>query len=203
MHPQTHSRDAHVPSRVSPARLPLGAGQPFLLAATLLLFAGCAPDEDTAPAVTRRSPVIPLDSGTVFIETEQDTFRVSVEIAETPNQREIGLMERSELPENQGMIFLSYEERDPAAGFYMFRTRIPLDIAFLDRDGRIVAIRSMEPCASPIAEYCPTYAPGVAYWGALEVNGGYFASRGIEPGDLVTLRRSGRILPPGDSAPGA
>lgn len=160
----------------------------------------CAPEAEESPRVSRGAPIVPLDTGTVFIETGADTFRVSVEIAETPTQREIGLMERMDLPEEEGMIFLSYEEQDSTAGFYMFRTRIPLDIAFLDRDGRIVAIRSMEPCPSPYASYCETYTAGVPYWGALEVNGGYFATRGIEVGDRVTLRRAGRVTPLPDSA---
>jgi len=176
----------------------LAAGQVIVALLSLLLF-GCA--EDEPPPVSRENPIVPLDTGTVFIYTDSDTFAVSVEIAETPEQRQIGLMERTALPENEGMFFLSYEEYDSTHGFWMFRTRIPLDIAYLDRDGRIVAIRSMEPCQSPYAAGCPTYPAGVPYYGALEVNAGYFASKGIEVGDLVRLRRGGgRQNAPPDSA---
>lgn len=164
-----------------------------------MLLAACTRNEEAGARASRHSPIIPLDTGTVFIETEADTFQVSVEIAETPNQREIGLMERVELPQDEGMIFLSYEERDSTEGFWMFRTRIPLDIAYLDRDGRIVAIRTMQPCTSPVAAYCDPYPPGARFWGALEVNAGYFAERGIEVGDRVLLRRGQRMLTPGDS----
>ena len=163
------------------------------------LLPACQGTDEAATEVSRASPIIPLDTGTVFIHTESDTFVVSVEIAETPNQREVGLMERQELPEDEGMFFLSYEERDSTEAFWMFRTRIPLDIAYLDRDGRIVATRTMEPCTSPYGVYCGKYPPGVRYWGALEVNGGYFAPRGIGAGDLVTLRRGGRTVSPADS----
>lgn len=163
------------------------------------LVLACDRGRDVEARVSRASPIIPLDTGTVFIHTGNDTLVVSVEIAETPNQREVGLMEREELPENEGMFFLSYEERDSTDAFWMFRTRVPLDIAYLDRDGRIVATRTMEPCASPYGADCERYPPGVRYWGALEVNGGYLAARGIGVGDLVTLRRGGRTVTPADS----
>lgn len=165
-----------------------------------LLVSACGTGEEGASPVSRENPVVPLDTGTVFIETGADTFRLSVEIAETPNQREIGLMERVDLPENEGMFFVSYEESDSTRGFWMFRTRIPLDIAYLDREGRIVSIRRMEPCPSPYASACRTYPAGVPYWGALEVNAGYFESRGIEVGDMVTLLRAGGgVRPASDS----
>lgn len=178
-----------------PRRLGLvAAGLAFVLSA-------CGAGDEGSPPVSRQNPIVPLDTGTVFIQTENDTLALSVEIAETPNQREIGLMERLYLPENEGMFFLSREESDSTRGFWMFRTRIPLDIAYLDRDGRIVAIRRMEPCASPYASVCATYPAGVPYWGALEVNAGYFESQGVEVGDLVTLRRGGgRTTAPSDSA---
>lgn len=170
-----------------------------MLTVAFASLAACSGGGEAASA-SRQSPIVPIDTGTVFIETEADTFQVSVEIAETPSQRQVGLMEREELPQDEGMIFLSYEENDSTDGFWMFRTRIPLDIAYLDRDGRIVAVRTMEPCTSPIAAYCGEYPPGVRYWGALEVNGGYFAEREIGVGDRVTLRRGGRTLTPGDSS---
>lgn len=172
----------------------------WVLALWLLpLAVGCIGNEESPPPASRQFPILPLDTGTVFIETAADTFVLRVEIAETPNQREIGLMERADLPQDEGMIFLSYEEHDSTAGLWMFRTRIPLDIAYLDRDGRIVSIRSMEPCTSPYARYCDSYPAGVPFWGALEVNRGYFDSRGIGVGDLVTLRRVGRSDAPVDS----
>lgn len=167
----------------------------------LPLLLACS-DSDSGPVVTRDNPVVPLDTGTVFIESGGDSFQLSVEIAETPNQRQIGLMERQEMPEEEGMIFLHYEESDGSAGFWMFRTRIPLDIAYLDRDGTIVSIREMEPCASQYITGCPTYAAGAPFWGALEVNAGYFASRGIGVGDRVTLRRGGRMQSLSDSIAG-
>lgn len=144
-------------------------------------------------AASRQSPVVPLDTGTVLIRTAADTFSLSVEIAETSDQTEIGLMERDSLPPGEGMIFLFAEARD--SGFWMFRTRIPLDIAYLDAGGTIVATREMEPCGSPYPRDCVKYPPGVPYTAALEVSRGYFTSRGISVGDRVTLRRRGGAWP--------
>src|SRR5690606_4176146 len=134
--------------------------------------------------------IIPLDSGMVRIATPTDSFLVSVEIADDIEQQRIGLMERDHLPEDEGMIFVYDEPRD--GGFYMFRTRIPLDIAFYDADGRIVSIHTMTPCTSPAASFCETYGPEGLYLGALEVNAGYFARHGVGVGDRIELiSRSG------------
>lgn len=163
---------------------------PGLLA---LLLAACteAREGDRLVTASRQSPIVPLDSGVARIETAADTFSVRVEIAETPDQTEIGLMERDALPADEGMIFLFEQERDSTAAFWMYRTRIPLDIAYLDDDGRIVAIRSMDPCGSRHPAGCATYPPGVPYWSALEVNRGYFSARGIGIGARISLHRGG------------
>ena len=156
-----------------------------------LTLVACRDTHEGPPPVSRENPVVPLDSGTVFIQTGSDTLTLSVEIAETPNQRQIGLMERLHLPADEGMFFLSREESDSTRGFWMFRTHIPLDIAYLGQDGQIVAIRQMEPCPSPYASACRTYPAGVPFYGALEVNAGYFEANGVGIGDRVTLRRGG------------
>jgi uncharacterized membrane protein (UPF0127 family) len=156
-----------------------------------LSLSACDRESSASPEVSRQSPVVPLDTATVRIETDAGHHLVSVEIAETGEQRGIGLMARNSLPADEGMLLLYSAQQDSSAAFYMFRTLIPLDIAFFDDEGRIVAIRQMEPCTSPVADWCERYAPGVPYWGALEVNSGYFAERGIGLGDRVVLIRSG------------
>ncbi|HEX6309066.1 MAG TPA: DUF192 domain-containing protein [Longimicrobiales bacterium] len=114
-----------------------------------------------------------------------------VEIAERNDQRAFGLMDRDELPQDRGMIFL-YDQVQPAGtGFWMYRTRIPLDIAYFDGAGRIVAIQQMMPCASLDPARCQTYSPGVPFFGAVEANRGYFARHGIRAGDALIL--PGRI----------
>lgn len=160
---------------------------PILLLA--LALSACDRGDSTLADVSRQSPVVPLDTATVRIETAAGHHLVSVELAETVEQRGTGLMARKSLPSDEGMLFVYSTSQDSTAAFYMFRTLIPLDIAFYDDKGRIVAIRQMEPCTSSVAAWCERYAPGVPYRGALEVNSGYLAERGIGLGDRVVLIR--------------
>jgi uncharacterized protein len=161
----------------------------FLLGSVGLGLAACERPPPPEREVTRAAPIIPLDTGVVRVVTASDTFAVRVEIAEREDQRAVGLMERRRLPVDEGMIFLFAEEQPPESTFYMFRTRIPLDIAFFDEAGRILAILQMEPCEFRVAAACPSYGPGVPYRGALEMNLGYFAERGIGAGDTIELVR--------------
>ena len=107
---------------------------------------------------------------------------IAVEIADTPSEREQGLMNRETLPADAGMAFV-YPE-DVRGAFWMKDTLIPLSIAFYSGDGRILKILDMEPCK---ADPCPLYDPGVAYRGALEVNQGAFAGWGISAGDRLRI----------------
>ena len=135
---------------------------------------------DAGPAV----PLVSFDTGAVVIEAA-DTLRLPVELALSDDQRAYGLMERASLPEGQGMLFVYPEPQDSSAAFWMYRTLIPLDIAFLDGEGRILDIQTMEPCVSPNPQVCRRYGPGVPFVAALEVNAGFFGSRGIEPGHRI------------------
>jgi uncharacterized protein len=150
--------------------------------------AACQPGDDNAQP-DEYMPLIRFENATARIITETDTFRVTVDIAERDDQRAYGLMERTQLGPDEGMIFLYMEEQPPDAGFWMYRTRIPLDIAFYHEDGEIVRILTMEPCPDVDPRGCRTYPPGVPYFGALEMNRGYFAQRGIGPGARILLDR--------------
>nr|WP_299242311.1 DUF192 domain-containing protein [uncultured Halomonas sp.] len=132
-------------------------------------------------------PAWALERGDIVIEGENGRHRLDVEIARTPQQRSFGLMERDHLPDDAGMLFVYEQEQPSASGFWMYRTRIPLDIAFLEDDGEIRAIHTMPPCESEQAARCPSYPAGVPFHAALEVNAGYFDARGIEVGDRLML----------------
>jgi uncharacterized protein len=127
------------------------------------------------------------DSGnpTVVIETADSEKEIAVEIADTPDERALGLMGRTSLPEDAGMIFVYPEPAE--GGYWMKNTLIPLSIAFYDVDGTILRILDMEPCRS---DSCPVYDPGVRYAGALEVNQGAFERWRVREGDRLELRRS-------------
>lgn len=154
-------------------------------ALALLGVAACGDDApDPGPAGTL-DPVVAFDSTTAYVVTSEDTLVLSAEVASTAAQRAHGLMERDHLPEDAGMLFLYDEPQDAQSAFYMFRTRIPLDIAFLDDDGAILAILPMEPCPSPNPRSCRRYGPGQPFRAALEVNQGWFGEHGVAEGDTV------------------
>lgn len=128
-----------------------------------------------------------LERTEVAVVGDEKTYQLQVEIADDPSERAYGLMERDSLPDDAGMLFVYQREQSPQASFWMYRTRIPLDIAFLGGDGEIRAIRTMPPCASERAAECPSYPAGVPYRIALEVNAGYFAEHDIDVGDRIEL----------------
>jgi uncharacterized membrane protein (UPF0127 family) len=140
-------------------------------------------------------PLVTFETTAATIETATDTIRLTIEIADTDARKRNGLMERPELPEHQGMIFTYDGRQSGDQPFWMYRTLLPLDIAFLDDTGRIVAILSMDPCESPNPDVCRRYAPGVPYHAALEVGEGLFEAWGVAVGDRVVVSRD-----PGDSS---
>jgi uncharacterized protein len=149
------------------------------------LAAGCtAEPADDAGAYEH---VMAFDSARVRLAHERDTTQLTVELAVSAEQKTMGLMERRRLADDAGMLFVYDSTQSGDAGFWMYRTRIPLDIAFLDSTGVIRAVRSMTPCPTTIAQGCPTYAPDVPYRFALEVNAGYFERHGIGVGDALLL----------------
>ena len=106
---------------------------------------------------------------------DDETQRVAVKVADTPERRRHGLMEVEELPDGTGMLFVFREDRTGA--FWMKNTLVPLSIAFASSQGEILAILDMEPCES---DPCERYDPGVAYRYTLEVPQGWFAEVGID-----------------------
>ncbi len=137
-------------------------------------------EQETEPTTTEPAPG-PL----VRIETARgEEVLVAVEVADSEDERQVGLMHRESLPDDAGMIFVFEDEI--RGGFWMKNTLIPLSIAFADSDGTILRILDMEPCE---ADPCEIYDPGVAYRNALEVNQGAFASWGVEEGDRLTLEQ--------------
>ncbi len=115
---------------------------------------------------------------------------ITLEIARSAAERSRGLMERESLAPGAGMLFVYSNQRRADHGFWMYRTLIPLDIAYMDRDGTIRAIRQMPPCPPEQGKDCPTYPAGVPFHLALEMNQGYFESRGFEVGDRLSLEAS-------------
>jgi uncharacterized protein len=175
-----------------------------LLFASLLLVVGCGggeegeapsgtlekttPSNTMAPAAeseTARAPTLSI------VKADGERVEVEVEIADTRTEQARGLMERTELAEDAGMLFVLESEQSP--GFYMENTLIPLSIAFMDSDGRIVDIQDMQPLDET------RHYPAEPAQYALEVNQGFFAERGVQVGDTVELPQPGFAEPPGSA----
>lgn len=104
-------------------------------------------------------------------------FRIEAEVAHTFQNRQIGLMNRRTMPQHQGMVFVFPE--DARHCMWMKNTYLPLSVAFLDAQGKVINIEDMQPqtednhCAAAPARF------------ALEMNLGWFRERGIKPGDAL------------------
>ncbi|NJK78949.1 MAG: DUF192 domain-containing protein [Chloroflexaceae bacterium] len=138
------------------------------------------PTATVAPLATQPAAATAEDS---TIALTIDGHTVQVELASTSAQRAQGLMFRESMPEERGMLFVFPD--DQMRSFWMRNTLIPLSIAFMDADRRIINILDMEPLDESLYN---SEAPA-RY--ALEVNQGWFEERGIVSGTLVEFQ-----LPP-------
>ena len=171
-------------------RLPMPNSPSLRSLALLAALLGCGSSEHTE---AEAAPVLPFASAPVRIVAGRDTIRLLAELAQSADQRTLGLMERRHLADTAGMLFLYAGEQAASDGFWMFRTRIPLDIAFVDSSGAVRAIQYMVPCTTALAQGCPSYAPGVPYRAALEVNAGYFARHNLTVGSRIILGDTARL----------
>lgn len=116
-------------------------------------------------------PVIEIKAGAASIHTE---------VARSPEEKELGLMFRTTLPDNNGMIFIFEEKK--RASFWMKNTRIPLSIAFIDSQGVILEIADMQAMSEQTVN---SASDQVAF--ALEVNQHWFALNKIKAGDHLSI----------------
>ena len=121
------------------------------------------------PALAQQQlPVVQLNAGMHLIRAE---------VAADYASRMTGLMHRSSMPSNVGMLFIF--DDDQRQCMWMKNTLIPLSVAFIDEKGTVINIEDMAPqtedshCASRPSRY------------ALEMNRGWFAARGIKPGSRL------------------
>ncbi len=125
-----------------------------------LLFAACA-----HPGL----PTVAVGVGAVSL---------TVEVADEEAERSVGLMYRDQMASDAGMLFVYPDELERR--FWMKNTRMPLSIAFIDGEGRIVSIADMKPMDTNTT---PSGAPAQY---ALELNVGWFARHGVGVGDRIT-----------------
>jgi hypothetical protein len=121
-----------------------------------------------------------LEKATITLTNKAgERFVMTVEIADTDETRGLGLMYRSSMDPDAGMLFDFGE--DTNSSFWMANTILPLSIAFIQADGNIIDIKDMQPLDTT------SVGPGATYRYALETNQGYFRAHNLAPGDKVTL----------------
>jgi uncharacterized membrane protein (UPF0127 family) len=168
----------------------------FTLAVILvLLLAGCGgtqadtntgsqanPQASRSPAAEKNATSGPSGLHTLTIDASGgEKVEVRVEIADNLVEQAKGLMYRTALGENRGMLFVYPVERE--LSYWMKNTLIPLSIAYIDSGGRIVDILDMKP----LDDKPPHYVSSEPVQYALEVNRGFFEKRGVKEGDRVDL----------------
>ena len=113
-----------------------------------------------------------------LLELFAGMHRIEAEVAATSDSRQIGMMQRTIMPPQRGMLFVFPEVAKHC--MWMRNTLLPLSVAFLDESGRIINVEDMQPktennhCATKPARY------------ALEMNLGWFRSRGLGAGLAIT-----------------
>ena len=105
-------------------------------------------------------------------------YRIDAQVALTPDQRQIGLMYRSEMPQHEGMLFVFEEPAQQC--FWMKNTLLPLTAAFVADDGSIVNLVNMKPQTTD--SHCSTKPVRFV----LEMNQGWFAKKSIKAGFRLT-----------------
>ena len=104
-------------------------------------------------------------------------YRIEAEVAHTAQARQVGLMMRKTMAPQRGMVFVF--EHDATHCMWMKNTFLPLSVAFVDAQGKVINIEDMQPqsednhCAAAPARF------------ALEMNLGWFRERGIKAGDVL------------------
>ena len=148
------------------------------LALAALTLAACS-DPTPAPAPAREG--IPFDiEGSLSFVRGTDTLRtIDIEIADTDSTRMRGLMERTDIPDDTGMLFIFPTEQEQA--FYMMNTPRPLDIQFYAADSTLVnVVENTTPYSLD-----NVYSEGPAQF-VVEVEAGVSRRIGLVPGDRIT-----------------
>ncbi len=112
-------------------------------------------------------------------KSDGSVCQVSAEIAQKKEERNYGFMNRKNIPDGTGMLFVF--EKDQILSFWMKDTPHPLSIAYIDSKGRIADILDMTPFSLTAIKS----SRSVRF--ALEVPQGWFTSNGISVGDVVTV----------------
>lgn len=144
------------------------------------MLASCTPTATPARSSHATSSDERENLDVILLEGKTGRRVVHIERADSEEERERGLMFRDHLPGDSGMLFLFPEESDHH--FWMHETRIPLDMIFIDKEGRIVGIiHSARPMSDEIL------SAGKPSTAVLEVPGGTCTAIGLEEGIRISI----------------
>jgi uncharacterized membrane protein (UPF0127 family) len=132
----------------------------YLIAASFILFSSVCSAE------------ISFKNKTIVLINGKLKKTLKVEVASTQQEHMQGLMNRKKLSENQGMLFVFAEER--VREFWMKNTLIDLDIAYFNKERKIIDIQQMQAQTSVVQTHFPTYPSKLPAQYALEMNKGWF-----------------------------
>lgn len=121
-----------------------------------------------------------------LVPIEVAGIELKIELATTPEEHMLGLMYRHTLGDNEGMLFCFPHEKH--LSFWMKDTHVPLSIAFIKADGRIMQIESMKPYS------LDTHVSREKVKYALEMKDGWFQEHKVTVGDRVTLPPDGKNM---------
>ena len=146
----------------------------------LYLFSGKAPSSASESRADNRAMVLPFDPQQLVVETAKGERPFTIEIADSEEERERGLMFREQMDDDHGMLFVFEEQRE--VGFWMKNTPMALDLVFIGQDGVIKAVKQGEPQSEAVI------SPGQPVRFVLELKKGIAASNDIERGNRVRHR---------------
>lgn len=169
---------------------------PFIIVVLVLVLAGISlwlgfgntSREADSPAISDvitapQNPTQKIEGSLIFIKSTDtsQTKHITIELADTPEERNRGLMDRRSLPDSTGMLFIF--ERSGQQSFWMKNTYIPLDIIFVNADKQIVKIHKY---ATPHSIDSFPSERDALY--VVEVNGGFTDQHNIQEGDRISFR---------------
>jgi uncharacterized protein len=161
--------------------LPLAAVVVVAAVAATWVAIASGPDRGTQSTAESSGGATAAGPQTYLLEAgERPATRVRLEVAADEPARERGLSGRTRVPRGTGMVFLFPTET--TAPFWMKDTLVPLQIAFVAADGRVVSLFEMTPCR---ADPCTVYTPSSTYRYAVELPSGSFTAAGLQQGDRV------------------
>ena len=164
--------------------------QALLVAAAIATSSACGAASPSADATPQQgTPASPAPTAAqqlpLLASVKIGDELIRLEVARTPTQLETGLMFRTSMPVDRGMVFMVEPPRQ--VGFWMKDTFIPLDIVFV-RDGIVESIAAQAPPCT--ADPCPVFSSKGAVDQVIEIQSGLSAKLGLKPGDQLLVSAS-------------